>query len=231
MESRAVPKGTRSGNELIDRVGKEVREAFLREARRMSLAHDAQLLSQGESVRRVYFPVTAVLSLTVGLSSGERSEYCTVGCEGLVGVSALLDRESLGYVTVQIPGDAWVMEAGAFRRLRDRHAALGEAVFGFVLYAMRFAAQAGLCNSFHSIDQRLARWLLTVHDRLSADEVHLTQESLASMLAASRPRVSEAAHRLRAVGLIEYHSSRLRIVDRRGLEAVACECYARTRLP
>ena len=231
MVLSAVPEGTKSGNDLIDRLGGELRSEFLRDGRRASLPHDAELLAQDEPVRRVYFPVTAVLSLLVGLSSGQRTEYCTVGCEGVVGVSALLNRASSGFARVQIAGDAWVMEPAAFRRLRERHPPLGLAVLGFVMYTIRVAAQGGLCNAFHSIEQRLARWLLTMHDRARAEEFVMTQEVLAVMLAASRPRVSEAAHRLRGAGLIDYHSSRLRILDRKGLEAAACECYAATRLP
>jgi CRP-like cAMP-binding protein len=230
MVSGAVPDGTVCGNEILDRVPKDVCAQFQEMASRVQLRMDEEVMRQDDPVRHLYFPTTAVLSLVVGLASGQRAEFGTVGREGVAGVSGMLSPErSLGSAIVQLPGESWVIDFKNFQRLRAQSMEFREAISDYIAYSYRVAAQSTVCVAFHPIEKRLARWLLIAHDRARVDEVPMKQEMMATMVAASRPRVNEAAIHLRRAGLIDYHAGRLRIMDRAGLERAACECYAVTR--
>jgi CRP-like cAMP-binding protein len=230
MDPGAVPDGTSCGNEILDSVPAAVCAQFQRSARRVSLRLDDEVIRQDEPVRRLYFPTSAVLSLIVSLATGHRAEYGTVGREGVAGVSGLLGAErSLGSAVVQLPGESWVIDAAGFQRLREQSAEFRKAISNYLAYSYRVAAQGTLCVAFHPIEKRLARWLLIAHDRARQDEFPMKQEMMATMVAASRPRVSEAAMHLRRAGLIDYHAGSLRIIDRAGLERASCECYEAIR--
>jgi CRP-like cAMP-binding protein len=232
MNSGAVPDGTVCGNEILDRVPQEVCTQFQAMASRVSLQLDDEVIRQDEPVRRLYFPTTAVLSLVVGLATGQRAEFGSVGREGVAGISGMLGAErSLGSAIVQLPGEAWVIDVKNFARLRAESAEFREAISTYLAYSYRVAAQSTLCVAFHPIEKRLARWLLVAHDRARVDEFPMKQEMMATMVAASRPRVSEAAIELRRAGLIDYRAGTLRILDRKGLERASCECYEATRRP
>jgi len=221
-----------TGNVLLDTLPDSARAVFRSEAQLVSFDYEQQVLAQGDEIRLLYFPVTAVCSLIVGLTSGQRVEIGTVGNEGFVGTPALLGQtRSPEFAIVQVAGDAYTISLARLKRFRDEHDRFGRALLEYIAYACQVAKQSTACNAFHSIDQRLARWLLTMHDRAGRDEFRLRQELLAYMVSATRPRVSEAAGRLRAAGIIDYSQSVLRITDRKGLEAMACECYAAMRPP
>jgi CRP-like cAMP-binding protein len=113
--------------------------------------------------------------------------------------------------------------------LCKQHEAFRRALFGYSAFSLHLARRAVACNSFHSILQRMARWLLFVHDRVGSNEFRLTHEALSSMLAATRPRVSQAAARLKSQGIVDYRRGNMSIVDRARLETIACECYAQTQ--
>src|SRR5262249_37537077 len=153
----------------------------------------------------------------------------TVGCEGFVGVPLVLG----GHVSdangvVQVSGEAYRLGAKNVLELCKEHEPFRRALFGYSAYRLHLASRTVACNSFHSILQRLARWVLIVHGRVGKGDFRLTHEGLSAMLAATRPRVSQAAARLKGDGIIDYRRGTIRIVDRARLEAIACECYART---
>jgi CRP-like cAMP-binding protein len=116
------------------------------------------------------------------------------------------------------------MKVDAFRREIDRHGAFHELMTHFAQALFGFVAQSTACNAIHSVEQRLARWLLMAQDRMGSDEFPLTQEFVAMMLSASRPTVTVAAGTLQKAGLIKYRHGRVTIVDRENLEAASCEC-------
>lgn len=155
----------------------------------------------------------------------------TVGNEGFVGIPAAVHLPATEYAVVQIPGEAYALDAQTFQRALEKNEDMRHAVIRYIGYAHQVAQQATACNSYHSVEQRLARWLLTVQDRARKDEFPMTHELLSHMVAATRPRVGEAAARLRSAGTIGYHRGMIRIADRTRLEAKACECYAATRRP
>ena len=114
-------------------------------------------------------------------------------------------------------------------KAREFNAALRDAVFTYAGFALNIVGRSVACNSYHSIAERLARWLLILHDRVERDELALTHEMLSQMLAATRPRVSLAAAKLRSLRTIDYRRGVVHILDRKRLEQVACECYEATR--
>jgi len=181
----------------------------------------------GEPIDQVYFPGGGFVSVVTVLKDGSMVEVATIGREGMLGVSAALNRDpSPSAAMVQAESDTcYTMSADAFRQEMDRHGAFydlltryGQALVGFIM-------QSTACNAVHSVEQRLSRWLLLAHDRVGEDEFRLTQEFAAMMLGTSRPTMTVVAGRLQKAGLIRYHRGHLTILDRERLEAASCECY------
>jgi CRP-like cAMP-binding protein len=185
------------------------------------------LHQSGEPVDRVYFPGGGFASVVTVLKDGSMVEVATIGREGMLGMSAALNRDpSPSAAMVQAEIDTcYTMSAAAFRREMDRRGAFydlltryGQALIGFIM-------QSTACNAVHSVEQRLSRWLLLAHDRVGTDEFPLTQEFAAMMLGTSRPTVTVVAGTLQKAGLITYHRGHVTVVDRENLEAASCECY------
>jgi CRP-like cAMP-binding protein len=181
----------------------------------------------GEPIRDVYFPGGGFCSILTVLEDGNMVEVATIGREGMVGVSALLDGAPVP-TAAMVQGETAVcyrMGIDAFRREADRHGAFYEATTRYAHALFGFMAQSTACNAVHSAEQRLARWLLMARDRMDSDDFPLTQEFVAMMLGASRPTVTVVAGTLQKAGLIQYRHGRVAIVDRKGLGAASCECY------
>jgi CRP-like cAMP-binding protein len=181
----------------------------------------------GDPIRGVYFPGGGFLSMLTVLEDGNMVEIATVGREGMVGVTAASDGMPVtSVVMVQGATDTcYRMNVEAFRREMDRRGAFHELMAHFAQALFGFVAQSTACNAIHSVEQRLARWLLMAQDRMGSDEFPLTQEFVAMMLGASRPTVTVVAGTLQKAGLIKYRHGRVTIVDRETLEAASCECY------
>jgi CRP-like cAMP-binding protein len=181
----------------------------------------------GDPIRHVYFPGGGFLSMLTVLEDGGMVEIATVGREGMVGVAAMFDGTPVtSAVMVQGATDTcYRMNVDAFRREIDRRDAFHELMAHFAQALFGFVAQSTACNAIHSVEQRLARWLLMAQDRMGSDEFPLTQEFVAMMLAASRPTVTVVAGTLQKAGLIKYRHGHVTIVDRESLEAASCECY------
>jgi CRP-like cAMP-binding protein len=196
----------------------------------VELAFDATLHAADGAVDAVLFPEGGMVSLIATLEDGEQVEVGIAGSDGLVGLPLVLgDGHAITEARVQMEGAALRMEAGA---VRDEMGA-NPAFRGLLLrYTLAFHAQVTLtaaCNARHPIEQRLARWLLTAHDRAEADEFAMTHEFMAMMLGVRRPGVSLAAGVLQKAGLIRYARGHMAITDRPGLEAASCECYHTVR--
>lgn len=184
------------------------------------------LYEAGASIRFVYFPETAVISLVAPMEGGGRIEIGTAGCEGMAGLPVFLasDRSSLEAVA-QIPGVAARMDAATFARLAAAPSALHRILLHYTQALLTQVSQAAACNAAHVVEERCARWLLMTHDRVANDEFPLTHEFLAFMLGVRRPGVTIAMRALRDTGFVNYRRGSVRIVDRAGLEGVSCECY------
>jgi CRP-like cAMP-binding protein len=181
----------------------------------------------GDPIRDVYFPGGGFCSMLTVLEDGSMVEIATIGREGMVGVSAVLDGTPLtSAAMVQGASDTcYRMNVDAFRREIDRRDAFHELMAHFAQALFGFVAQSTACNAIHSVEQRLARWLLMARDRMESDEFPLTQEFVAMMLGASRPTVTVVAGTLQKAGLIKYRHGHVTIVDRENLESASCECY------
>ena len=191
------------------------------------------LADAGEPPEHVFFPETAVLSMLRCLRDGTRIDAGTVGREGMAGLDALggLDWMPMP-VVVRVPGSCRRVAVGTLQALLPELPVLTALLGRYALAFMDQLGQTLACNSLHSIEQRCARWLLTAHDCVGADEFHLTHDTLAQMLAVRRAGVTVTAIALQRAGLLTYSRGRVTILDRAGLERVACECHevAATRI-
>ena len=196
----------------------------------VELPFDQTIHAADGPVDAVFFVEAGMVSLIVALEGGEEVEAGLAGPEGLVGVPLVYgNSHTLTHARVQMEGTALRIDAAAFRAAMERSATLRALL---LRYALAFHAQVTLtaaCNARHAIDQRLARWLLTAHDRAGADEFAMTHELLSLMLGVRRPGVTVAAGMLQKAGLIHYARGRMTITDRLGLEAASCECYQTVR--
>ncbi|CAA9554338.1 MAG: cAMP-binding proteins - catabolite gene activator and regulatory subunit of cAMP-dependent protein kinases [uncultured Thermomicrobiales bacterium] len=192
----------------------------------VELPNGAPIYAPGETPRHVYFPLTGSGSVVVSMASGDMVEAGTIGREGLIGLAAFLGTDAGPLTTIaQVPGTFAQLPVAVFR-----DAAPGSHLHTLLLrFTQAFyvlAAQSAGCNRLHPIEGRCARWLLLTHDRAAGDSFRLTHEYLGYMLGVRRPSVTLAARILQREGLITYHRGDITILDRPGLEAAACECYA-----
>ena len=175
---------------------------------------------------QVYFVEQGVTSVLTVMATGAMSEVGMIGAEGVVGMSALLGAEASGQrVLVQVPGAALRMDASVCKAAFDRHPVFHRTVLRFVDAFLNLSAQTAACNLLHSAEQRCARWLLMASGRTRSDSLPMTHEFLSSMLGIRRTGVTAIAGALQRSGVIQYQRGRVRITDRPGLEAAACECY------
>ena len=219
-----------SGNLLLDSLPAAARRPCLEAGEHVRLDLGEEIITQGDRARHAYFPGTAVCSLTMGLKSGDKAECAVVGAEGMIGVSLLsgAPRSPIAAV-VQIAGSGYRMPLAKFAELLQHNRPLREAILLYAGFALNVVGRSVACNSYHSIVERLARWLLMTHDRVERDELSLTHDMLSQMLTATRPRVSLAAGKLRTMQVIDYQRGVVRILDRKRLEQVSCECYEANR--
>jgi CRP-like cAMP-binding protein len=184
------------------------------------------LIDAGEVIPAVYFPVDAIVSLVVGLSTGETVEAAMVGNDGVIGAAAALDGGiSLSKGIVQLAGQAMVCEVGALRTTAMQSHTLLSLLIRHEQTVYSQAQQSAACMAAHDIEARLSRWLLRARDLAGTDTLHFTQEFLAEMLGVRRSSVSVVAHTLQQAGMIRYSRGRIQIVDLEGLRETACECY------
>lgn len=191
--------------------------------REMACLHGAQ-------IDHVDFPCTCVYSRMFDLADGRSSELGLIGNEGVTNAQAMLHTAvGAGTLICQFPGMALRMPLQDFVWEADHNPRLRYVLDLYWQADRAQLAQRVACNQFHTLDQRAARWLLSAHDRIGADEFPLTQETFAALLGAQRPTISIVAQKLHNEGAIAYSRGRLRILDRRILEARCCECYGSTR--
>ena len=185
------------------------------------------LYESGDRLRHVYFPVDSIVSLLYVLADGASAEISVVGNEGIIGIALFMGGETT-------PSRAIVQSAGyAYRligqRLKDEFHRSGPAQLLLLRYTQALItqmAQTAVCNRHHSVDQQLCRWLLLSLDRLSSNQLTMTQELIANMLGVRREGVTEAAGKLHKLGVIRYARGQITVLDRQQLERLCCECYA-----
>jgi CRP-like cAMP-binding protein len=188
------------------------------------------LYESGDVLRYVYFPTNCIISLLYVLADGASAEISVVGNEGLIGIALFMGGETT-------PSRAIVQSAGfayrlAGQQLKDEFHRNGEVQLLLLRYTQALItqmAQTAVCNRHHSVDQQLCRWLLLSLDRLTSNQLVMTQELIANMLGVRREGVTEAAGKLDKLGVIRYARGRITVLDRPKLEQLCCECYAVVR--
>jgi CRP-like cAMP-binding protein len=188
------------------------------------------LYEPGGKQAHVYFPTDSIISLLYVLESGASAEIAVTGNEGVVGISLFMGGETMpARAVVQSAGSAYRLKASIIKKEFRRGGALQHALLRFTQAVITQMAQTAVCNRHHSVDQQLCRWLLLSLDRLRSNQLEMTQELIANMLGVRRVGVTEAAGKLHAAGLINYHRGHIVVLDRGRLEKRVCECYGVVR--
>ena len=192
----------------------------------VELVHEVVLFEAGDPVTQVYFPHSGVISLVVELAEGQMIETAMIGRDSIVGASSALDgKVSLNKGIVQIPGATSTLDVGRFRNFAEQSLAFRTTLIRHEQVLFAQAQQSAACNASHTLEARLARWLLRARDLSASNTLLLTQEFLAQMLGVRRTSVSVVANALQSSGLIKYHRGTIEIVDIQGLRKASCECY------
>lgn len=216
----------RSRNRLLAALPMEDFELLRPYLSSLELVQGSVLVAAGDRLTHVYFPHSGVISLVVSLTDGQMVEVAMIGHDSLFGGSAALDGQiSLTDAVVALPGSASILdldrlraaseESASFRHLLTRHEQ--------ALFAQ--AQQTAACNAAHTVEMRLARCLLRMHDLTQVSVLQLTQDALAQMIGVRRNSASASAHALQEAGVIKYSRGKIQITDLDGLKTMTCECY------
>lgn len=194
--------------------------------RPLSLDQQTILFEVGQTVSHTYFPTRAIISLVITMSSGQMIETAMVGRDGVVGaLPALGGKISVSRAIVQLGGRALVCDADAFKHATLQSPHLLSSVIRHEQAAFAQAQQSAGCNASHSVEARLARWLLRARDLAGTEALPFTQEFLGEMLGVQRTSVSVVAHTLQQAGMIHYRRGKIQITDVDALEQTTCECH------
>jgi len=185
------------------------------------------LYEPGGQLQHVYFPTTAIVSLLYTLESGSSAEMAGVGNEGVLGISLFMGGDTTpSSAVVQTAGHGYRLRATLLKEEFNRTGLMLRLLLRYTQALATQICQTAACNRHHSIEQQLCRWLLSTLDRLPSNDLIMTQELVASALGVRREGITEAAGKLQRAGLIRYRRGHIAVLERSGLEAGACECYA-----
>lgn len=213
-------------NRLLSALPREESEPLLSELQPVGLSLGDIIYEYDEQLEYVYFPTTCIVSFIYTMENGATAEMGLAGNDGVVGVALFLGGGTTpNQAIVQVAGVALRMRAKVLQEEFARGGAMQHLLLRYTQALITQISQTAVCNRLHSEEKRLCRWLLLSHDRVQSDEVAMTQEFLSHMLGGRRESVTVAAGRLQDAGLIRYSRGNIRILNRAGLEAVACECY------
>ncbi|WP_417354610.1 Crp/Fnr family transcriptional regulator [Gallaecimonas pentaromativorans] len=193
----------------------------------VNLSLGAVLYESGSELRHLYFPSDSIVSLLYVTLDGASTEMSVVGNEGVLGVALFMGGETMpNRAVVQSAGTAYRLPGQILKEAFHANGQLQSLLLRYTQALLTQMSQTAVCNRHHSLDQQLCRWLLLSRDRLPCDELFMTQELIANMLGVRREGVTTAAHKLQEAGLIQYSRGHITLLDRAGLEARTCECYA-----
>lgn len=184
------------------------------------------LHESGGPLKYAYFPSTAIVSLLYVMEDGASAEIAVVGNDGILGISIFMGGDtSPSRAVVTSAGYGYRIKAPLLKNEFNQSGALQQLLLRYTQALITQMAQTAVCNRRHSVEQQLCRWLLLSLDRLSSNELTMTQELIANMLGVRREGITEAAGKLHRAGLIDYKRGRILVTDRPGLEKRVCECY------
>jgi CRP-like cAMP-binding protein len=217
----------RGSNRLLALLRPEQRQTILSRTQKVDIKMRQALLKAERRITHVFFPLHGVISLTVILEDGVVAEAGTIGNEGLVGLPVLLgDTQAPTEAFCQVPGTCLRMRAEEFLEEIDRDLQFRDIAHRYALGFFHQVAQAAACNRSHPVEQRLCRRLLMTHDRVGEDRLPLTQEFLGQMLGVRRASVNLVLSVLQRAGFVRHRRGVIEILDRAGLQASCCGCYA-----
>ena len=219
---------TPTQNLLLAALPADVLERLAPSLEAVALPLGKVIYESGVELKHVYFPTPGcIISMLYVMADGSSAEIAVVGNEGLVGIALFMGGDTTpSRALVQSAGHGFRLEARALQAEFGRHSALQTLLLRYTQALITQMSQTAVCNRHHSLEQQLCRWLLLSQDRLPTNQLTMTQELIANMLGVRREGVTQAAGRLQTAGLIRYNRGRITIVDRAGLEALVCECYA-----
>jgi CRP-like cAMP-binding protein len=217
------------GSQLLASLPSRDVETIHRDLERVRLDAERSLVHAHAPVRRVYFPESALVALSVTMADGRTAGVTIVGPEGIVGIAAAVGDTGAMDAAVLVPGVAQSMPAERFRAAITSSETLRRAVDRYAMSLLRHVAQTVACNRLHTLDQRAARWLLLASDRIGRSTFPLTQEAFADLLGVSRPAVSTVGARFAREGAAEFRRGTVHILDPGRLEKASCECLAADR--
>jgi CRP-like cAMP-binding protein len=222
--SRPAPRPC--GNKLLDLLEETDFRRLQPHLELVPLDFKQILYDPGKVIEYAYFPREGVTSMLTLMEDGSGIELATIGREGMVGLDFLLGEEkALARSIAQVPGTAFRVKGNIIREETSRVTSVRRLLFLYHRAFLKQIMQAVACNGLHPLLQRCCRWLLMTRDRVDSDRFVMTHEFLAEMLGVRRSSVSEALEPLQKKNLIHYHRGKIKILNRKGLEAFVCECY------
>jgi CRP-like cAMP-binding protein len=213
-------------NQLLNSIPRHELLSFEKKLDRVRLELHEVLIESNMKIDYVFFPQTCMISIVTPLENGSSIEAATVGNDGMIGLPLFLGLETSNTRALcQMAGECLRMRASDFKEAMSQSAGLRTALGLYTNALLAMVSQGSACNGLHSIEQRLARWILTISDRVGSDKFSVTQEFLAQMLGTHRPTLTQVAINLQNAGLITYSRGSVQITNRPGLADTACECY------
>lgn len=222
----SVPSQRYVRNQLLGTLDRDDYEAVSALAVPVSLSRRDIVIAANKPITHVHFLESGIVSEVATTPEGRRIEVCIIGREGLVGMPLLLDVDQTPHeIFVQIEGEALRLDSAAFRKLIEARGKLRRCFARYAYVAHLQTADTALSNGSHTLEERLARWLLMCHDRVDGDEFPVTHEFLSTMLGVRRPGVTTAIHSLEGAGTIKARRSHILVIDREKLKAAAGDSY------
>ena len=215
-------------NRLLAALPAEVFDRLRANLKLVSMPLGKVIYESGVELEHVYFPVPGcIVSMLYVMEDGSSAEIAVVGDEGMVGIALFMGgRTTPSRALVQSAGQAFLLKGSVLKEEFERHGGLQVLLLRYTQALITQMSQTAVCNRHHSLEQQLCRWLLRSQDRLPTNQLRMTHELIANMLGVRREGVTQAAGKLQDMNLIRYSRGRITIVDRSGLEARVCECYA-----
>lgn len=216
-----------TSNKLLNAFPDSVKEELFPQLTLVTLPLGKVLYEAGQTVTSVYFPANSIVSLLYVMENGASAEISVVGNDGVIGIAVFMGGESTpNRAIVQSAGYAFRLKATALRSVFNDNPIVRTLMLRYTQALIAQMAQTAVCNRHHSIDQQLCRWLLLSLDRLTTNDLTMTQELIANMLGVRREGVTEAAGKLQKLDVIAYKRGHITVKDRTKLEELCCECYA-----
>ena len=222
---------TNSPNHFLSSLSAQDRDLLQPHLKQLQLPQGTALYRADDIISNVYFPHSGIMSMIVGVSSGQYVEAGMLGRNGVIGTGAALDGpDALNSAIAQVESSGVVIDPGVMKGLAGKSETLRMALVHQERALTAQTQQVAACNALHELEERLSRWLLQSRDLLQSDTLPLTQEFLSQMLGVQRSSVTMVARKLQEAGLIRYRRGHIHVLDADGLQDSCCECYAAINL-